>query len=185
MNGTTVSMCIALAAALAATSPELLAQRAGGSHGGGMGGGMGGGFGSGMSSGVQRGGAMGSPASERAGAPSNAGRHMGGEQQTQGGSAKTPADLLKQNTRLSERVAKLLPEGTDVQSAAAGFRNLGEFVAAVHVSHNLGIAFADLKAKITAGDSLGDAIHALRPSTDAQVEARKARAAAENEISKS
>ena len=31
----------------------------------------------------------------------------------------------------------------------AGFRNWGQFVAAVHVSNNLGIPFADLKAKMT------------------------------------
>lgn len=59
---------------------------------------------------------------------------------------KTPDELLTQNTKLSSNLAALLPAGTDLQLAAQGFKNLGQFVAAVHVSHNLGIPFACLKA---------------------------------------
>ena len=99
--------------------------------------------------------------------------------------SKTPSELLQQNTRLSESVAKLLPAGTDLQAAASGFKNLGEFVAAAHVSSNLGIPFADLKAKILGGESLGGAIQALRPEADGLIEARKARARAEDELSRS
>ncbi|MBI2219603.1 MAG: hypothetical protein HYU53_00145 [Acidobacteria bacterium] len=42
-----------------------------------------------------------------------------------------------------------LPSGVTVVDAASGFKNLGQFVAAVNVSNNLGIPFADLKAKMT------------------------------------
>lgn len=95
-----------------------------------------------------------------------------------GGSSKTPGELLQQNTKLSENLGKLLPAGTDLQGAASGFKNLGEFVAAVHVSHNLGLPFADLKAKMKSGDSLGQAIRTLRPEADFQAEVRKAQAQA-------
>ena len=62
---------------------------------------------------------------------------------------KTPDELLTQNTKLSSNLQALLPTGTNVQTAALGFKNLGQFVAAVHVSHNLGIPFACLKADMT------------------------------------
>src|SRR5258708_9895466 len=62
--------------------------------------------------------------------------------------AKTPSELLSQNTKLSSKLQSLLPAGTDLQAASQGFKNLGQFVAAAHVSHNLGIPFAQLKAKI-------------------------------------
>ena len=90
-------------------------------------------------------------------------RGSGGERAGTTSEGRTPAQLLQQNTKLSENLSKLLPAGTNLQTAAAGFKNLGEFVAAVHVSHNLGIPFADLKAKMLGGDSLGQAIRTLRP----------------------
>src|SRR3989304_3312682 len=54
---------------------------------------------------------------------------------------KTPSELLTQNEKLSSRLAEKLqlPAGTNLQQAADGFKNLGEFVSAVHVSNNLGI----------------------------------------------
>lgn len=64
---------------------------------------------------------------------------------------------------IAERIRPLFPRGTDIPSAAAGFRNTGQFVAATHVSHNLGIPFGDLKTRMMAGDSLGQAIQNLRP----------------------
>jgi hypothetical protein len=54
---------------------------------------------------------------------------------------KTVGDLLTQNTKLSSNLQGLLPAGTNLQDAAKGFDNLGQFVAATHVSHNLGIPF--------------------------------------------
>lgn len=77
---------------------------------------------------------------------------------------KTPSELLAQNTKLSSKVQDLLPSGTNVQDAASGFKNLGEFVAAVHVSHNLNIPFDQLKGRVTSGDSLGKALQALNPN---------------------
>jgi hypothetical protein len=55
----------------------------------------------------------------------------------------------KLQTKLQTRLGSQLPEGVSVIDAASGFKNLGQFVAAVNVSNNLGIPFADLKAKMT------------------------------------
>ncbi len=103
---------------------------------------------------------------------------------------RTPDQLLTQNTQLSSKLSTLLPAGTDLQAAANGFRNLGQFVAAVHVSHNLGIPFDQLKCTELAttdacpgmivpakGSHLGQAIHTLKPtmsSTDSKSAAQQA-----------
>jgi hypothetical protein len=90
---------------------------------------------------------------------------------------RQPAQLLTQNAQLSSKLSSLLPAGTDLQSAANGFRNLGQFVAAVHVSHNLGISFGQLKCTELAtpdacpgmtvpskSSHLGQAIQTLKPT---------------------
>jgi len=82
---------------------------------------------------------------------------------------------LKQNTNLAAKLSSRLPEGTDVIKAAEGFKNLGQFVAAANVSHNLQISFTELKAKMMTGMSLGQAIQAVRPLTASPtVEAQRA-----------
>ena len=85
-------------------------------------------------------------------------------------------EKLKKNTNLAAKLAGQLPAGTDLMTAAAGFRNLGQFVAAVNVSNNLGLSFTQLKAKmVTGGMSLGQAIQAVRPLTaSATIEAQRA-----------
>ena len=73
-------------------------------------------------------------------------------------------ELLAKNTNLRTKLQSRLPVGTNINDAAAGFRNLGQFVAAVNVSNNLRIPFADLKAKMTGTNpvSLGQAIQQLK-----------------------
>ena len=96
-------------------------------------------------------------------------------------SAKTHrniAEHLADSTKLSSRIQTLLAPGTSIMDAAAGFENMGDFVAAAQVSHNLGIPFADLKAKLMAKKNLGQAIHDLRPDLDHNAEAKKAKAEA-------
>jgi hypothetical protein len=85
-------------------------------------------------------------------------------------------EKLKKNTNLAAKLTSGLPAGTDLMTAAAGFRNLGQFVAAVNVSNNLGVSFTQLKAKmVTANMSLGQAIQAVRPLTaSATIEAQRA-----------
>jgi hypothetical protein len=68
-----------------------------------------------------------------------------------------------------------LPAGTDLMKAADGFRNLGQFVAAVNVSNNLDIPFAKLKvAMVEDNKSLGQAIQTLKPSSSSTIEAQRA-----------
>jgi hypothetical protein len=83
---------------------------------------------------------------------------------------------------LAENLKKQLPEGADLRDSASGFRNLGDFVSAVHASNNLQIPFKEVKARMVNGGSLGSAIAALRPEIDSQVEARRARAAAQEAL---
>lgn len=102
--------------------------------------------------------------------------------------------LLK-NTNLAAKLQTRLPQGVLVQDACVGFKNLGQFVAAVNVSNNLGIDFAQLKAKMTgttvSGEkiagatttmSLGQAIHTLKPTVDADGEALTAQRQADSMI---
>ena len=83
---------------------------------------------------------------------------------------------LAKNTNLAAKLTSRLPAGTDLVAASAGFKNLGQFVAAVNVSNNLGLSFTQLKTKIvTDGMSLGQAIQAVRPLTaSATIEAQRA-----------
>jgi len=93
-------------------------------------------------------------------------------------------DQLTRNTNLASRLQPLFPAGTDLQKEAEGFRNLGQFVAAAHVAHNLDIPWTDLKAKMTGDhpESLGRAIQDLKPQADAKTEAGKAQKEADTEI---
>ncbi len=115
---------------------------------------------------------------------------MGGGHGMDASGPHAPGQLLTQNTQLSTKLSSLLPAGTDLQAAAAGFRNLGQFVAAVHVAHNLDIPFDQLKCTELAtsaacgtmtvpskGSHLGQAIQTLKPamsSTDSKSAAKQA-----------
>ena len=57
----------------------------------------------------------------------------------------SPTTLLQQNSKLESKLASFFPSGTDLLAESSGFKNLGQFVSAVHVSHNLGIPFDRLK----------------------------------------
>lgn len=91
---------------------------------------------------------------------------------------------LSSSTKLASKLQSLLPPGTNLQTAASGFKNLGQFVAAVHVSHNLGIPFDQLKAKMQGPptESLGKAIHQLKPDADAKAQTKTAESEAHNDI---
>jgi len=110
---------------------------------------------------------------------------------------------IEQNPALKSKLQSMLPAGTDLKTAATGFRNQGQFIAALHVSKNLGIPFDQLKAKMlgttatpgtttattasTAPMSLGKAIHALKPdmsAKDAEAAADEAEKEAKLTVSK-
>lgn len=118
---------------------------------------------------------------------------------------KTMDQLLTQNKSLSGKIATLT--GEPAQQACAGFKNLGQCVAAAHVSKNLGISFACLKSNMTgtaaptgsscsAGASataatgtktmsLGKAIQTLSPATNSKTEAKKAQQQANQDLNAS
>jgi hypothetical protein len=97
------------------------------------------------------------------------------------------SEKLADNTNLSTKLQGLLPAGTNLQTASQGFKNLGQFVAAVHVSHNLDIPFDELKAKMIGPpkESLGKAIQALKPSTNSAAETKKAQKQAKQDMNDS
>ncbi|SRR5258708_589602 len=108
---------------------------------------------------------------------SNASMH-GNSADTRTGAGKgssSVSERLTDNTKLAGKLQSLLPAGTNLQTASQGFKNLGQFVAAVHVSHNLGIPFDQLKAKMVGPpqENLGQAIHALKPAANSKEETKK------------
>src|SRR5260370_8042723 len=103
---------------------------------------------------------------------------------TSAGGPKTASQQLSHNTKLAGKLQGLLPAGTNVQQASQGFKNLGQFVAAVHVSHNLGIPFDQLKPKMpgSSPQSLGKAIQDLKPAADSKTESKKANKQAKDDM---
>ena len=71
---------------------------------------------------------------------------------TNGGSA--PSDVLSHNTAIAGKIQALT--GQDAQAACAGFKNLGQCVAAAHEAKNLAIpgGFDALKGKVTGSDAV-------------------------------
>ncbi len=103
-------------------------------------------------------------------------------------SAGTISDKISSNTQLASKLQPLLPAGMTMEQASAGFKNQGQFIAALHVSQNLGIPFADLQSKMTGANamSLGKAIQTLKPSLDAtavKTEVTKAETEARTDVS--
>ena len=99
----------------------------------------------------------------------------------------TTDQQLSKNTKLSGKIQNLT--GMLADSACSGFKNLGQCVAAAHVSKNLGISFACLKSDMTgqapasgsscpAGTgtksmSLGKATQTLSPNANSKTEAKR------------
>ncbi len=107
-----------------------------------------------------------------------------GKPATTGAAAHKPSSVPK-NPKLVAKLQPLLPGGLSVEQAASGFANQGQFIAAVHVSHNLGIPFNEVKTKaLSDGGSLGNAIHSLKPSADAEAELKRANQQAADNLKK-
>lgn len=107
------------------------------------------------------------------------------------------AQKIASKPNLSTKVQTMLPKGMTLEQASLGFKNQGQFIAALHVSQNLGIPFADLKTAMTGIDptlppdaqpaatstlSLGQAIQKLRPSADADAAAGTAERQASTDL---
>lgn len=164
-----------LAIAVALYAAPAIAQHG---HAGGAGGGMGAGASMGHSSAMGHG----------THANSNPGASQG----------KTMDQILTKNTKLAGKIQTLT--GMSAQDACTGFKNLGQCVAAAHVSKNLGISFACLRADMTGtaaptgtscgtgtntsskSMSLGQAIQALSPTANGKSEAKKANKQAQQDL---
>src|SRR6185369_7824472 len=114
--------------------------------------------------------------------PKTHGSHESGDH---GHHGPTPfIDRISANAALVAKLTPLLPSGMSLADAAKGFKNQGQFIAALHVSKNLNIAFDKLKAEMTGPerDSLGQAIHDLAPTADAKSAAKTAEQQAHTDI---
>lgn len=170
------STCISvLALAVTLYCAPAIAQHG---HPGGVGGGMGGGTASSMGHGT--------------GQNANA----GASNSTSMSHGKAMGQILTDNTTLAGKIQTLT--GMSAQQACGGFRNLGQCVAAAHVSKNLGISFACLQADMTKTApatgtscptgtgtkklSLGQSIQALSPHANSKAEAKKATKQADQDL---
>src|SRR5712691_7251573 len=102
-----------------------------------------------------------------------------------------PGGVLEHNSHLCTKLEGLLGLSSanaqqlqTLKADASGFKNFGQFVAAVHVSHNLGIPFSDLRAKMTGPKaiSLNKAIQELKPDADAANESKRATSEAKEDL---
>jgi hypothetical protein len=120
------------------------------------------------------------------------------------GTSSSPTNVLSKNSKLDSKLTSklqskgLLPAGTDLKDACAGFKNLGQCVAAIHVSHNLDVPFACMRANMTgtapaAGTtcatgtgssklSLGKSIQTLAPAADSKTASKTATTEADADI---
>ena len=90
---------------------------------------------------------------------------------------------VPKNPKLVARLEGMLPSGMTVEQAANGFKNQGNFIAAVNAAHNHDISFGDLKKRMVDGKlSLGQALHELKPDIDADAEAVRAMQQAEEQL---
>ncbi len=96
----------------------------------------------------------------------------------------SPSTVLSHNTAIAGKIKTLT--GQDAATACAGFKNMGQCVAAAHVAKNLNIpgGFDALKAKMTGTGAmgLGKAIESLAPSANAKSESKKANKQASDDL---
>lgn len=82
---------------------------------------------------------------------------------------------LQRNPGLAARIGGRLPAGTNVITAASGFRTMGQFVSAVNGSNTARIPFSELKRRMAYdGMTLSQAIQDLRPKSDYRSQAQRA-----------
>ena len=75
------------------------------------------------------------------------------------------ASKMSNNPEQLARIEALLGKGMTLEQASAGFKNQGQFIAALNASKNRGVDFADLQTAMTTdGLSLGQAVRQLKPA---------------------
>jgi len=76
--------------------------------------------------------------------------------------ARTQTKAAKTNPNGEAQVLAKLPPGTNIQDASQGFKNRGQFIAAVNASNNHSIPFDELKARMT-GIPVGSTVPTTAP----------------------
>jgi hypothetical protein len=101
----------------------------------------------------------------------------------------SPFDAGSGSSSFSRVISKLAVQiddltGTEAKTACAGFRSVGDCLAAAHVSRNLGLSFDTLRSKVTGRgkQDLVKAIQQLQPAADAKAEALKAHEQARHDV---
>ncbi len=93
------------------------------------------------------------------------------------------ARKISSHPQLASKIEAMLPAGMTLNQASRGFKNQGQFIAALHASQNLGIPFTQLRHEmVTEHESLGQAIHELRPGTNSTTAARRAEHDADGDL---
>ncbi len=92
--------------------------------------------------------------------------------------AVPPSAILQQHPELVPRLERLLPPGTNLDQAAAGFKDEREFLAAVHAASNLNLSLESLKTALHGPPAkpLAKAIQQLNPAVSAPGEVKRAEA---------
>ena len=94
------------------------------------------------------------------------------------------AAKIASKPQLNARLTAMLPKNTTLNQASMGFKNQGQFIAALHVSQNLGCdCFKQIQTDMTKkGMSLGQAIQDVKKTANSTVEAQKAETEASNDL---
>jgi hypothetical protein len=93
------------------------------------------------------------------------------------------AAKISSKPQLASRLAPMLPPGMTLNQASRGFKNQGQFIAALHVSQNLGIQFKDLRHDMTVRHlSLGQSIQDLKHSANAPTETHRAERQTDDDV---
>jgi hypothetical protein len=94
------------------------------------------------------------------------------------------ATKISSKPQLNAKITAILPKGTTLNQASTGFKNQGQFIAALHVSRNLGCnCFKQLQTDMTKKNmSLGQAIQDVKKTANSRVEAQKAETEANDDV---
>jgi hypothetical protein len=97
------------------------------------------------------------------------------------------AAKISAKPQLDARITALLPKNMTLNQASQGFKNQGQFIAALHVSRNLGCdCFKQLQSDMTKKNmSLGQAIQDVKKTADTTTEVHRAETEADVDVKSS
>jgi hypothetical protein len=94
------------------------------------------------------------------------------------------AGKISSKPQLEAKITAMLPKDMTLNQASMGFKNQGQFIAALHVSRNLGCdCFKQLQTDMTKKNmSLGQAIQDVKKTANSTIEAHKAETEANDDV---